>query len=204
MAKKYYTVKQGVMPGVYETWAECQAQTKGFKGAKFKSFPTKELAENALIHGWDTPESKPKTKAKPELNANYIKNSLSVDAACSGNPGAMEYQGVNTATGELLFGSIIYPKGTNNIGEFLAVVSALKYLNQINSDIPIYTDSKTAMAWVRNRRVKTAIKRNPETEVVWLAIDNALEWLHRNDYQSRIIKWNTEEWGESKADFGRK
>lgn len=44
MAKKYYAVKIGLTPGVYETWAECEAQVKGFSGARYKSFSTREEA----------------------------------------------------------------------------------------------------------------------------------------------------------------
>ncbi|MGM0197380.1 ribonuclease H1 domain-containing protein [Enterococcus sp. AZ180] len=44
-AKKYYGVKVGSVPGVYETWAECQSQTKGFSGAKFQAFANKEDAQ---------------------------------------------------------------------------------------------------------------------------------------------------------------
>lgn len=40
MAKKYYAVQKGRKPGIYETWAACEAQVKGFSGAVYKSFPT--------------------------------------------------------------------------------------------------------------------------------------------------------------------
>ena len=39
MAKKYYAVRAGRKTGIFETWDECRAQTTGFKGASFKSFP---------------------------------------------------------------------------------------------------------------------------------------------------------------------
>lgn len=44
MAKFYYAVKTGNAPGVYETWGECEAQVKGFSGAKYKKFSTYEEA----------------------------------------------------------------------------------------------------------------------------------------------------------------
>ena len=52
-----------------------------------------------------------------------IANAWAVDAACSGNPGPMEYQCIDLQTGAQVFhyGPI---HGTNNIGEFLAIVHA--------------------------------------------------------------------------------
>ena len=44
MAGFYYGVKDGKNPGVYNSWAECEAQVKGYKGAKYKKFPTYEEA----------------------------------------------------------------------------------------------------------------------------------------------------------------
>lgn len=50
MPKKYYAVKNGKCPGVYETWADCRAQTDGYSGAVFKSFPTRAEAV-AFVRG---------------------------------------------------------------------------------------------------------------------------------------------------------
>lgn len=141
----------------------------------------------------------PKTKT-----GTYIKESISVDAACSGNPGAMEYQGVDTETGAQIFASSVYPVGTNNLGEFLAVVHALRYLHETGSDIPVYSDSVSALAWVRNKRANTNLKRNADTETLWQDIDDAIQWLHTHDYANPVLKWETKAWGEVKADFGRK
>jgi len=58
----------------------------------------------------------------------FIIPSISVDAACAGNPGILEYQGVNTATKEVLFKRGPFPVGTVNLGEFLAIVHGLSYL----------------------------------------------------------------------------
>lgn len=208
MANKFYTVRKGRKPGVYSTWAECEAQVKGFKGAEFKSFESKSIAEHALIHGWNIGAKPEKTSGSQEKGLaeplDYIKESISVDAACSGNPGEMEYQGVDTETGEQLFSSRVYPVGTNNLGEFLAVVHALRYLHEKGSDMPVYSDSVSAIAWVRNRHVKTNLVRKRETEALWQHIDLAIEWLYKHDYPNPILKWETKIWGEVKADFGRK
>lgn len=46
MAKKFYAVKSGLTPGVYNTWDECKRQVHGVPGAVFKSFPTRQAAED--------------------------------------------------------------------------------------------------------------------------------------------------------------
>jgi ribonuclease HI len=209
MAKtKFYTVWKGRKPGVYTTWAECETQVKGFKGAEFKSFASKDAAEQALAQGWNTDAKPEKTGGSQEKvqveTPEYIKESISVDAACSGNPGELEYQGVDTSTGEQIFASRKYPVGTNNLGEFLAVVHALRHLHDQGSEIPVYSDSVSAIAWVRNKRVKTNLARNHETEALWRDIDFAVNWLFDHDYKNPILKWETKAWGEVKADFGRK
>lgn len=205
-AKKYYAVRVGRQTGVFDNWADCEAQVKGFKGAKFKSFTSKSMAEHALEHGWDTePSSQTKSAESESVAQDYIKESISVDAACSGNPGELEYQCVHTETGEQIFGSKRYPVGTNNLGEFLAIVDGLRYLHEMSDSVtPIYSDSLSALAWVRNGKVKTNLIRNADTEELWQDIESAIDWLHSHSYSNPILKWETKRWGESKADFGRK
>lgn len=207
MAKqKFYAVHKGNQPGVYTTWAECQAQTKGFKGAKFKAFATENEAKHAVEHGWDSSVPAPKDETPAEtVNAAYIKDSLSVDAACAGNPGAMEYQCVRTDTNEQVFASPVYSLGTNNIGEFLAIVDALRHLRDIgDTTTPIYSDSVSALSWIRKKSVRTTLEHNNRTDRLWHAVRDAETWLHENEWTNPVLKWNTKEWGESKADYGRK
>ena len=130
-------------------------------------------------------------------------NAIAVDAACSGNPGPMEYRGVDLRTGQQVFhfGPI---SGTNNIGEFLAIVHALALLKKVNSTATIYSDSISGMAWVRNRKAKTTLPLTPENAKLHQIIQRAENWLRNNTYTNKIIKWNTEQWGEIPADFGRK
>ncbi|MBW6459282.1 MAG: hypothetical protein K0B08_01805 [Bacteroidales bacterium] len=139
-----------------------------------------------------------KNAGKPELN------SLSVDAACSGNPGVLEYRGVETATGRQLFHQGAFPLGTINIGEFLAIVHALAYLKKHNNTMPVYSDSKTAIKWVNDKAIKTKLPRNNTTDPLFDLVDRAIDWLKENDYPNRILKWETKFWGEIPADFGRK
>ena len=131
-------------------------------------------------------------------------NSLSVDAACSGNPGILEYQGVDTKSGIRLFHLGPFPEGTVNIGEFLAIIHALAFLKKQDSNIPVYTDSMTALSWLRKKHVNTKLVRSAKNEALFQLVDRALFWLHNNSYSNTVIKWNTKQWGEIPADFGRK
>lgn len=138
------------------------------------------------------------------LPAEVIREAIAVDAACSGNPGAMEYRGVYLADGKEIFhyGPV---HGTNNIGEFLALVHGLALLKQKGLDtMPIYSDSVNAQLWVRKHHCKTTLVRNDETEKLYQMIERAETWLRKNTYRNPIIKWQTDKWGEIPADFGRK
>jgi len=205
--KKYYVVWQGNQPGIYESWTDTQLQIKGYPNAKYKSFPSREAAEAAFYGQYEAPAAKKKQKApgraRPETHPDIIWDSISVDAACSGNPGAMEYQGVETRTGLRLFHQQ-FELGTNNIGEFLAIVHALALFKQQQKNTPIYTDSRIAIGWVRRKACRTKLKRNQKTAYLYQLIERAEKWLRENTYDNQILKWNTEEWGEIPADFGRK
>jgi ribonuclease HI len=209
---KYYVVWRGRQPGVYTTWADCQQQVNGFQGAKFKSFPTRAAAEQALSESYrehiasgGAGPSKPVQLTVEELERlGVILDSVCVDAACSGNPGVLEYQGVETASRELLFDAGPFDDGTVNMGEFLAIVQALALLKLDNRDCCVYSDSVTALAWVRNKRAKTTMPRTKTNEPLFQMIEWAEAWLRDNTYSNRIIKWDTEHWGEIPADYGRK
>ncbi len=201
--QKYYVVWEGLEPGIYESWQACQAQIKGYPGAKYKAFDSKNEAETAFAGNYtDVITTKKSTGAAPNLEG-VIWDSIAVDAACSGNPGVMEYQGVDTRSGAQLF----YQKfelGTNNIGEFLALVHALAMFQKTGEATPIYTDSRNAMKWIRDKRCKTTLPRNARTERLYQVIERAEKWLQAHTFPNKILKWDTERWGEIPADFGRK
>lgn len=184
-------------------------QIKGYPNAKYKSFTSKEEAQAAFDQGYfDFRQNQPAAKAKAKPAAQSRNNirweSIAVDAACSGNPGVMEYQGVDTRNGERLFYKK-FPLGTNNIGEFLAIVHGLAWLKQQNrEDLPIYTDSATALKWIKIKKCRTKLKRTPQTAELYRIIARAENWLKNNTYQTQLLKWDTESWGEIPADFGRK
>ena len=235
MAKqKYYVVWNGPSPGVYSSWEACQETVSGVSGAKYKSFKSQAEAEDAFEMGEEAYEeakasddstsnnssksgnsenpgsscdiSKPIRPAynPAKLPAEAIREAIAVDAACSGNPGAMEYRGVYLADGKEIFhyGPV---HGTNNIGEFLAIVHGLALLKQKGLDnMPIYSDSVNAQLWVRKHHCKTTLVRNDQTEKLYQMIERAEAWLRNNTYKNPIIKWQTDKWGEIPADFGRK
>ena len=208
--KKYYVVWEGNNPGIYESWADCQLQIKGYPNAKYKSFKSLEEATDAYRGNYAQHYNYGASKSKPtitliseEERKKIVWDSISVDAACSGNPGMMEYQGVDTKTKAQIFHKQ-FSLGTNNIGEFLALVHALAMFTKAGKDTPIYTDSRTAMAWVRNKKAKTNLKKNAKTALIHELIQRAETWLKHNTFSNPILKWDTDNWGEITADFGRK
>ncbi|MCQ2298436.1 MAG: ribonuclease H family protein [Bacteroidales bacterium] len=209
--QKYYVVWSGKQPGIYTDWNECSQQVTGVVGAKYKSYDTLELAQEALRLGPEMAASlkanvdelgmtsiQPKGSAEPP-----VLNALAVDAACSGNPGVMEYQGVYVASRSQIF-HYKAPIGTNNIGEFLAIVHGLSYLKRHNLDIILYSDSVNAINWVKQKVCKSKLPYTTETAELWDYVRRAEAWLEKNTYTTEIRKWDTEHWGEIPADFGRK
>ncbi len=205
-SKKYYVVWEGDRPGIYSSWSECKAQIAGYPGAKYKAFKTRPEAERAYKSSFADHIQHKAPRVLPERNLEgVIWKSISVDAACSGNPGIMEYRGVDTRTKEEIFRQGPYKYGTNNIGEFLGLVHALALLKREGKhDLPVYSDSRTAMAWLRNKKVKTTLKKNRYNAKLFDMMDRAIRWLESNSYENPVHKWNTKAWGEIPADFGRK
>ncbi|MBO5181885.1 MAG: ribonuclease H family protein [Paraprevotella sp.] len=214
--RKYYVVWNGVNPGIYTDWTSCKLQINGVDGALYKSFDTREAAEEAyasspyIYIGKKTAAPKPPQSPAVEradsllcLPMEVPAEALAVDAACSGNPGPMEYRGIYLRTGEVVFHfGPVY--GTNNIGEFLAIVHALALMKQKGVQMPIFSDSRNALSWVRQKRCKTKLERNARTEELYVLIERAEAWLKSNTWSTPLCKWETEKWGEIPADFGRK
>lgn len=156
----------------------------------------------------DTPEvvAPRAKKASPSVYPpDVILNSLAVDAGCMGNPGIMEYRGVYVQTGQEVFKVGPYHDGTNNIGEFLAIVHALALMEQrgIKGKV-IYSDSYNAALWVKKRKCKTTLVRDARTAKLYEVIARAENWLLTHPCATPVLKWDTAQWGEIPADFGRK
>lgn len=210
--KKYYVVWSGQLTGIFETWEQCKQATHGVAGAKYKSFGTRQEAETAFAqsHSQHIParsakKASAKKKTQPGEPLNGLEwDSISVDAAASGNPGPMEYRGVETRTGLELFRQGPFAEGTNNVGEFLAIVHGLGYLKQRNDRRPIYSDSKVAIGWIRQKKCKSKLAPTRNNRALFELIRRAEKWLANNNFENRILKWETKDWGEIPADFGRK
>ncbi|MAO18973.1 ribonuclease H family protein [Flagellimonas marinaquae] len=207
--KKFYVVWQGKHPGIFESWKDCKAQIEGYKGAQYKSFATFEEAKKAYNGNYQ--DYKGKSKGKSELSPeellkigdpNY--NSIAVDAASSGNPGRMEYRGVDTKTKKVLFHQGPFEQGTSNVGEFLALVHGLAFLQQKKSERILYSDSRIAIGWVRKKKCGTKLVKNAKNAQLFELIERAENWLKKNRFNTPIVKWETKAWGEIPADFGRK
>jgi ribonuclease HI len=203
---KFYVVWVGREPGIYDNWADCEGQIKGVQGAKYKSFESRTLAETAYREGFQQTAAPKKTAAAHlKTVGKPLLDSVCVDAACSGNPGAMEYRGVYTGDGTVLFSMGPYPLGTNNIGEFLAIVHALALLKKKSlPQMPIYTDSQTALGWIKKKKANTKLEASEKNRELFELLRRAETWLAENTYTNPLIKWETEHWGEIPADFGRK
>jgi len=213
--KKYYVVWQGRVPGVYDTWAECKAQIDEFPQARYKGFPSKELAQAAFRESpnrhWGAKPAAGKTAAAgvartgSTLLGTPIRDSICVDAAWNTASGDMEYQGLYYKTGGLIFKQGPYRDGTNNIGEFLAIVHALGYCKKKGLlSLPIYSDSRIAIGWVKYKRANTKLDPTPRNAELFDLIERAEQWLRDNTFKNPILKWETKAWGENPADFGRK
>jgi ribonuclease HI len=207
--KKFYVVWKGRKAGIFDSWKECEVQVKGMEGAVYKSFPDEESARLAFSGNWkDYIQKKGANIKRVSISrpavGNPVWESWSVDAACSGNPGVMEYRGVETQTGKQIFHQGPFPLGTNNIGEFLAIVHALALLKKSNNATIVYSDSRTAIKWVKDKAAKTKLPRTRKSEALHELLDRAVAWLNANDYPNPVLKWETEKWGEIPADFGRK
>lgn len=210
--RKYYVVWAGHNTGIYDTWEECKAQVEGFPGAKYRSFSS--LEDATMAYRGDPSEhigllkaiaSHRPTVVNYEAFPEIILDSIAVDAACSRNPGPVEYRGVNVRTGEVIFHVGPLEDGTNNVGEFLALVHALALLKKEGRpDVTVYSDSRTAQSWVRNRHSKTTLAPTPRNKRILELLDRANAWLAANSWANPIVKWDTERWGEIPADFGRK
>jgi len=204
---RWYVVLKGRKPGIYSTWDVAKEQIFEFTGAVYKSFEDKKVAEEAWAKKrfpgnegkYAVPGSGNQGKKPPKPQGQFIV----VDASSLGVPGPTEYQGFLMPEKTKLFGVHI-GLATNNLGEFLGIVHALAYLYKHESNLPIYSDSVTALSWVAKKKVKSELERNAQTENAWQLVDRALIWLNTHNASNRIWKWETKLWGENPADYGRK
>lgn len=217
--RKFYVVWVGRDPGIYEDWDDCLEQVKGFPGAKYKSFDS-QMAATVAFRG-DPADEAAVIRAIADRNAGrqadgtsqlslvdipeINPDAIAVDGACAGNPGRMEYRGVDVKSGIELFRVGPLDDGTNNVAEYLALVHALAYLyNKGDSATPVYSDSRTARSWLKNKGCRTKLLRTPRNGKIFELLARADVWVQTHRITNPVLRWDTDAWGEIPADFGRK
>lgn len=201
---KFYVVWKGRRTGVFNTWAECSAQVSGYPEAEYKAFDSLPAAQAAFRQKYADYKGKPASQGDWRGAATRpLLPSICVDAACAGSPGPLEYRGVETENGRQIFRLGPYRDGTNNVGEFLAIAQALAWLKEKNLTWPVYSDSANAIAWVKAGKARTKLAHTGRNEGLFERIaqaEQALQLLKA----PKVLKWETDTWGENPADFGRK
>lgn len=212
MNRKFYVVWKGHSPGIYDSWEECKLQVEGFPGAEYKAYSDQESATRAFRGDYREAVKLIKSIARHQgESVNYdaipeiVKDSIAVDGACSGNPGPMEYRGVDVMTGAEIFHVGPLEDGTNNVAEYLALIHVLAFLKKTGNDhTVVYSDSVTAQSWVRNRGHKSKLTRTARNGKIFDMLQRADAWIQNNVSHNRVLKWDTDRWGEIPADFDRK
>jgi ribonuclease HI len=202
---KFYVVWKGRKTGVFSSWEACAAQVQGYTGAQYKSFTSRLAAGQALRGKYAAHVGKPVSSGEWLFAPNPpVSGSVVVDAACSGSPGSLEYRGVDLRSGKEVFRQGPYENGTNNVGEFLAIVHALAMLEGQGSPSPVYSDSETAIAWVKAKHCNTELAAGETNAPLFDLINRAEDWLAEHKTANPVLKWDTKAWGEIPADFNRK
>ena len=211
---KYYVVWKGRKTGIFSTWEACSEQVNGFRGAHYKSFSSRLAAEQAFRGMYQSGSGKQNSSQEWLFSPHPpVAASVAVDAACSGSPGQLEFRGVDLSTGKEIFHRGPYRNGTNNVGEFLAIVHAFEMLAGKGMDssraasgaaTPVYSDSDTAIGWVKAKRCNTKLVADGTNTHLFRLIRRAEAWLVENVVIHPVLKWDTRAWGEIPADFNRK
>lgn len=130
---------------------------------------------------------------------------IAVDASCNMNSDdrTIEYRGIILETGDIFFYKSFPKGGSNNIGEFLALVHALALLKNQGIKADVFSDSLTALKWVQKRKANISPKIEGQYPEIMKIVERAERWLQSNEFVEPL-KWNTKQWQEIPADFGRK
>lgn len=210
--RKFYVVWEGREPGIYDSWDDCLEQVQGFPGAKYKAYPSQAAATEAFRGNPREQLAIARQIARHvgmKIDYTIIPgirlDAIAVDGACSKNPGPMEYRGVRVANGAEIFRVGPLAGGTNNIGEYLAIIHVAALLaKKGDTTTPIYSDSRTAQSWIRRGHSNTKIEPTADNAQLLGILERADKWLATHRIPNPILKWDTENWGEIPADFGRK
>jgi len=119
--------------------------------------------------------------------------------------GVVEWQAVDLVSGQTIHASRPYEYGNINLAEFIAIVDALSLLHANgNTSTPVYSDSLTAIAWVKNRKMKTRHPRTGNAYRIMGLADASMDWLLDTKPMNPVRFWDNVLWGENPADYGRK
>lgn len=150
--KKVYAVAKGKRPGIYFEWFGkngAEIQIKGFSGAKYKGFVSRQQAET-----WLKEQSK-KSVSIPE--AGKFGTTIYTDGGCSRNPGPGGYGAIILKGNHRKEISGGYRLTTNNRMELMACIAGLKESDGYGVDL--YSDSKYVVdsiskGWAKRWRAK--------------------------------------------------
>lgn len=213
--RKFYVVWEGRSPGIYDSWDEAKMQVEGFPGARYKAFDDQDVAtrafrgsleeQKALIRAIAQHQNPASGQFHIDEHPEVIADSIAVDGACSRNPGPIEYRGVDVVTGAEIFHVGPIDGGTNNIAEYLGLVHALAFLhNTGNNHTVVYSDSRTAQAWLRRHGHNSKLTPTADNARIRALLDRADAWIQSHPQHAPVYKWDTDAWGEIPADFNRK
>lgn len=210
--RKFYVVWTGRAPGIYDSWEDCKEQVDGYPGAQYKSYSSQTAATEAFRGDPREQLAIARQLGKHigmKIDYTIIPgirlDAIAVDGACAHNPGPMEYRGVRVADGTEVFHFGPINGGTNNIGEYLAIIHVAALLARSgDTTTPIYSDSRTALGWIKKGHSNTHIATTAENARLLSILARADAWLATHSIPNPLLKWDTENWGEIPADFGRK
>ena len=152
MVKKFYAVKNGKTPGIFETWDECKKSVDGYSGAVFKSFKTKDEALAFLGI-----ESSSNSGIPIDVDGSIASDSSCATAYVDGS--------YNIATKEFGYGVVMFHNGEelhmsksfsdaemasmrNVAGEIFGSMAAMEYaVNHGITNLSIYYDYMGIQMW---------------------------------------------------------
>ncbi len=213
--RKFYVVWEGREPGIYDSWDDCLEQVQGYPGAKYKSYTSQTAATEAFrgdpSHQLGFARELGRRMGGVKVDYTAIPgirlDAVAVDGACAHNPGPTEYRGVRVIDGVEIFRMGPFEGGSNNLGEYIAIIHMAALLDRRGDHTtPIYSDSRTALAWVRRGHSHSSITPDASNARIMELLRRADAWLaaHGGRIANPLLKWDTDNWGEIPADFGRK
>lgn len=132
-----------------------------------------------------------------------------VNCKCEDNPGIAKFQLYDLNLKKVLTVSDNF-YCSNDLTEFLGLVNSIYYCFHNNHE-HLFSNSETAISWIRKKKYRSNLIRTKETEITWDKINKALKWLKTLEYTDKsgsfrdpstkkivyVHKWLESEWGKS-------